>query len=627
MSRESDGLGLYALGEQAWARGELHQAADLLQQACLLLPAHGAAHHLLGKAVAASGDDQRAEALQQRSCDLDPGLGWNWFALAELQEQRQQWGDAAGAYRRALLALPQEGWIETLAIRAAQRQVLGGEDLCKGLGPRSYRLWCEQLEPRFPSELVPVRQRWLVLGSGEHLDSPLPLEGWVVLLGSGCVLRSRALQALEAWLLQGWCCDHPQLITADEDELDANGQRCNPWFKPASLAESSWSTPWMESFSAWSCAWLRLNGFDSPPGSPEERDEWIWAALRHHPKHGHVPRVLVHRRQGGAVEMDPLSRCSRLKRHLNLLGEAIATVQPHPLGGAGFNLEWAIPKALRCTVIVPTRNCADLLQACLSSCEQTTAGGSVELEWLVVDNGSDQPELAQLLSEWRQRLGGRMRVFSDPRPFNWSALNNQAALQSSAELLLFLNNDVQASQPGWLRAMAAQAMRPAVGCVGAVLLYPDGAIQHAGVVVGLAGGVEHAYRHQDPAHWIHRGRSQFLSDWGAVTGACMMLRRELFVRSGGFDPALPVEYNDIDFCLRLGAHGYRHVVTPQAVLIHRECASRNPKDSRTATPAHSLMQRRWGKRLENPLPWWPEAVSAFYSDGRPLAFDQLKENL
>lgn len=380
----------------------------------------------------------------------------------------------------------------------------------------------------------------------------------------------------------------------------------------------------MESFTAWSCAWLRLNGFDSPPGSPEEREEWIWTALRHHPRHGHVPNVLVHRRQGEAVAMDPLSRCSRLKRHLTLLGEAIATVQPHPYGGTGFKLEWAIPQALRCTAIVPTRNRADLLQACLSSCERTTAGGSVELEWMVVDNGSDQPELAQLLSQWRERLGPRMRWFSDPRPFNWSALNNQAALQSSAELLLFLNNDVQASQPGWLSAMAAQAMRPAVGCVGAVLLYPDGAIQHAGVVVGLAGDVEHAYRHQDPAHGIHRGRSQFLSDWGAVTGACMMLRRELFVRSGGFDPALPVEYNDIDFCLRLGAHGYRHVVTPQAVLTHRECASRNPEDSPTASPARSLMQKRWGKRLQNPLPWWPEAVSWNCGDGRPRGLDQLE---
>ena len=226
MNPESEGLALYTLGEQAWARRELDQAAALLQQACALLPAHGAAHHLLGKAMAALGDLQRAEALQQRSCDLDPGLGWNWFALAELQEQRQRWGDAAAAYRRALGALPQEGWIETLAIRAIQRQVLGGEDLCQGLGPRSYRHWCEQLEPRLPSELVPVRQQWMVLGCGEQLSSPLPIDGWLVLLGSGCMLRSRALQALEAWMLQGLSSDHPQLITADEDELDADGERC-----------------------------------------------------------------------------------------------------------------------------------------------------------------------------------------------------------------------------------------------------------------------------------------------------------------------------------------------------------------------------------------------------------------
>ena len=618
-----EGLELYVRGEQAWSRGEVSQAATLLQQACDRLPEHAAAHHLLGKAMAELGDDQRAEALQQRSCELDPGLGWNWFALAELLEQRRQWGNAAVVFRQALAALPQEGWIEELSIRAHHREVLGGEDLAQGLGPNAYRHWCEQLEPRLPSDLVPVRQQWVVLGPGEPLKALLPLDGWIVVLGSGCVLRPRALQALEAWLLQRPPCDQPQLVSADEDELDSRGHRCNPWFKPASLAESSWSTPWLESFTAWSCAWLRLKGFAPPPSDPQEPTAWIWTALRAHPRHSHFPTVLVHRHQGVACSPDPLSQCSQVKRHLELLGERIATVQPHPLRRGGFRLEWALPKGLRCTVIVPTRNRADLLQACLSSCEQTNADGRVELEWIVVDNGSDQAELAELLVAWRERLGVRMRWLSDSRPFNWSVLNNQAAQLSSAELLLFLNNDVEAARPGWLTAMAAQAMRPVVGCVGAVLLYPDGAIQHAGVVVAMAGGAEHAYRHQNPSHAIHRGRSAFLSDWGAVTGACMMIKRELFERSGGFDPALPVEFNDIDFCLRLGTLGFRHVVTPEAVLIHRECESRNPEESPTAAAAHALMRRRWGQRLQHPSPWWPEAASSLCCDGRPQGLEQL----
>lgn len=104
----------------------------------------------------------------------------------------------------------------------------------------------------------------------------------------------------------------------------------------------------------------------------------------------------------------------------------------------------------------------------------------------------------------------------------------------------------------------------------------------------------------------------------------MMLQRELFVRSGGFDPALPVEYNDIDLCLRLGVHGYRHVVTPEAVLIHRESESRNPENSPTAAAAHRLMQRRWGPRLQDPGPWWPQAASALSPDGRPREFDQIE---
>ena len=617
------GLELYAQGKQAWALGDLTLARQLLEQACALMPAHGAAHHLLAKSLALLGDSGKAEALQRRSCELDPRLGWNWFALAEHLENRQLWADASAAYQRAFEALPQESWIQQLAIHASQKDVLGGEDLSQGLGPQAYRHWCEQLEPRFPSALVPVRQSWVVIRSGDRLENPLPLDGWLVLLGSLCVLRPQSLQALEAWLEQRSHLLKPQLITADEDVLDSQGIRCDPWFKPATLAESSWSTPWLESFTAWSCAWLRHQGLATIPSNSANREAWIWAALRAHPRHAHVPSVLVHRRPGDGESCgnDRFQQANNLKYHLEQLGEQIIHVNPHSGRHQGFDLEWAVPKEARCTAIVPTRNRADLLHACLNSCEQTTAGGAVQLDWIVVDNGSEQAEMADLVAAWQQRLGDRFRVLSDPRPFNWSSMNNQSVRHSSADLLLFINNDVEARHRGWLEEMASQAMRPAVGCVGAILLYPSGLIQHAGVVVAMASGAEHAYRYQHQSHQIHRGRSEFLSDWGAVTGACLMVRRELFVRSGGFDTALPVEYNDIDFCLRLGDLGYRHVVSPNAVLIHYECESRDPLTSRTAASALALMQARWGHRLRDPTPWWPEAVSQFYWDGRPRGLD------
>ena len=156
-----------------------------------------------------------ADALQQLGSACDPRLGWKPFALAELLEQRGAWAEAAEAYR----------------------QVLEGENLRFGLGPMAYPFWIEQLEPRLPPALEPLHQPWLVLHSVQSGEGPLPVQGWLVLLGPGVRLRPRALQALEQWLLQvALSGPAPDLLSSDEDRLDANGQRCDPWFKPATLA-------------------------------------------------------------------------------------------------------------------------------------------------------------------------------------------------------------------------------------------------------------------------------------------------------------------------------------------------------------------------------------------------------
>jgi GT2 family glycosyltransferase len=639
MSRTGDhrALELYARAERMLAGAAAAEALPLLEEACRLLPAHGAAHHLLGKAYGQCGLMQEAERLQRRSWELDPSIGWNGFALAELLEQRQAWSEAAALYGLALERLPQEGWIREKALACRQRGLLGGEDLREGLGPQAYRLWCEQLEPRLPSALGPLEQPWLLLPAGSSGDGPLPVQGWLVLLGAGAELRPQALQALEAWLSDpsAWHADPrlqqasrllqrpavgpaADLLTVDEDRRNADGLRCDPWFKPAVLAESSWSTPWLGSFSAWRLSWLRHHGLGWPPVDPLERWAWIWRALALRPSHGHVPRVLVHVQAAAAPGPSRIEQAALLQAHLRAAGEAVQAVRPDPGGRDGFALEWALPAGLRCTAIVPTRDRADLLEQCLLSVEASTAGAAVALDWIVVDNGSSEPELAALLHRWRQHLGSRFQVIRDDSAFNWSLLNNRAAQASQADLLLFLNNDIEAGGRGWLEAMAAQAIRPVIGCVGAVLTYPDGTLQHAGVVIGLHGGADHAYRSLPVNHAVHRGRSAYLSDWGAVTGACLMVKRSLFQSAGGFDPALPVEFNDVDFCLRLGQLGYRHVVDPRAQLVHHESQSRDALGSRTASAALERMASRWQGRMATTAPWWPAACSQADPDGRAL---------
>jgi len=615
------GLALYAQGQQALEAGDASRAHTLLSQACTQLDDHGAAHHLLGKAKALLGQFGPAEALQQRSCELDPSIGWNWFALAELRQRSGRWADAARAYEQALAVLPDQRWIAAKALGCRHRALVGGEDLSQGLGPAAYQYWCDQLEGRWPSELVPLQQAWQVLPAGH--SCPLPVQGWLIVLGSGSVLRPQARQALEA-LLISWELEQPDLISADEDVLDGAGLRHDPWFKPAQLHESSWSTPWLESISVWRCSWLREQQLPPPPAEPARRLGWVLQALARRPRHRHAPLILVHQQRGSTPALEPPAAAALLQAHLQQGGEAITAVTPHPSRPTGFVLQWALPQALRCTAIVPTCDRSDLMAQCLESVSASCERSPVELHWLVVDNGSTEPALASLLAQWQARLGDRLRVLRDAQPFNWSQLNNAAAQHCTSELLLFLNNDIEAQQPGWLETMAAQAQRPAVGCVGAALLYPDGTLQHAGVVVGMHFGADHAYKGLPRDHGVHRGRSSYLSDWGAVTGACLMVRRDLFERLGGFDPALPVEFNDVDFCLRLAQLGYRHVIDPAATLIHHESQSRDASGSLTAGPALALMQRRWMGRLANPSPWWPQACAPHCSDGRPMGLDLIQ---
>jgi GT2 family glycosyltransferase len=306
-------------------------------------------------------------------------------------------------------------------------------------------------------------------------------------------------------------------------------------------------------------------------------------------------------------------------------GEHVQLVTPHPQQPGCFLLEWALPAAQRCRVVIPTRDRSDLLEACLQSLWRTRGLGrlALELEIMVVDNGSEELSTQELFQRWRLKLGERFVVLRDPRRFNWSALNNAAALGAESELLLFLNNDIEALEPGWLDVLAAQALRPAVGCVGAVLLYPDRSIQHAGVVVGMHGGADHAYSRLSYPCRAHRGRAQLLTTWGAVTGACMMVKRSLFEKVGGFDEAFPVEFNDVDFCLRLAQLGYRHVVVPEAVLLHHESQSRDARASTTAADALTRLQVLWNARLKHPSPWWPPACAPNFPDGRPIGLEPL----
>ena len=223
------------------------------------------------------------------------------------------------------------------------------------------------------------------------------------------------------------------------------------------------------------------------------------------------------------------------------------------------------------TIVIPTRDRAALLQNCLRTLADFTDYPNYDV--VIVDNGSTQKAALRLIDRYRNKPS--FQVISRPGPFNFSSLCNDGARCSQAEILVFLNNDVELFDRGWLRSLVDWAAQPDVGAVGAKLLFPNGTIEHAGVVLGHGGIAGHLYEGMPASEPGYLAQLTSPRRIAAVTGACLAVQRVKFEAVGGFDSEnLPIDLNDIDLCLKLGERGWSNVWTPHCVLYHRQSASR-----------------------------------------------------
>lgn len=293
----------------------------------------------------------------------------------------------------------------------------------------------------------------------------------------------------------------------------------------------------------------------------------------------HVPDILY--RQSVVVEAAPQRACQAVADHLQRLGSP-ALVRPLPEGGR--DVRFPVPSASRVAVIIPTKNRHDLLRQCLDALGRTVPRQLADV--YVIDHESDDPETLAYL----RGLDGA--VLRHEGPFNFSRMMNQAVARLSrpASHYLFLNNDTESLRPGWLEHMLGLAGRADVGAVGALLLYPDGRVQHAGAVVGLHYAADHAPKAGSMGEPGMLSPSMLTTrEQGAVTGACLLVRAEVFHQVGGFDPRFAVGFGDTDFCLRVRARGYKVLLDAQATLLHHESATRK-------TDPHPLDTQRFRAR-------------------------------
>ena len=390
-------------------------------------------------------------------------------------------------------------------------------------------------------------------------------------------LGKTALQRLSAAVAAA--PDAP-VIYGDEDQIDANGRRFAPWFKPdfgddLFLCQNGFGRAVFFKKAA-------LQGLTLP--SAAGLDEGIYAAALevtlasgHDPLH--CPGILVH--AGGDPAVSPRTRVlylagstrrqiaeSFVARRASLAGAKVEG--PDPLGF--LRLRHPLPDPLPLvSIVIPTRDRKDLLEACINSLDRATSYRNKEV--IILDNDSEEPETKAYFASLSQRSD--IRILPAPGPFNYPRLINLGASQARGEFLMTLNNDIEAFEPDWLNELVSQASRPGVGLVGCLLLYPDQTVQHAGVIVGLSGVAGHMYADAAPDDPGHAGRIYVTQDLSAVTGACQLMRRALFERLGGLDERhLAVAYNDIDFCLRVREAGLRVIYTPHARLLHHHSASR-----------------------------------------------------
>jgi GT2 family glycosyltransferase len=414
---------------------------------------------------------------------------------------------------------------------------------------------------------------------------------WVGFLDHDDVLEPDALFQNVKWLQDHRDAD---LIYSDEDKLTEQGFDA-PIFKPDWAPDYFLSCNYICHFTLIRCELLReIGGFRSEYDGAQDYDLFL-RIIERTDRIDHIPRVLYHwrrsltstadniRRKPGSLETGRLALEAHLERRKET-GHVTVDWSTH-----AYWIKRPLHEAKKISIIIPVRDRVDLLARCLDSLTSKTSYAPYEI--VVVDNDSQSEDARTYFSQFQHTL---LRYSG---PFNFSAINNFAVEQTDSPWLLFLNNDTEVIDEEWLTLMAEHIQRPELGAVGPKLLYPNDTVQHAGIVVGVGGIAEHAFR-GSPADVPGVCRQlQTTRNYSAVTGACLLTRREVFEEVGGFDEErLPVTFSDVDLCLKMGRAGYRVVYVPYAKLYHHESSTRRPAVEPLET---EVMRERWPDVLKH----------------------------
>jgi len=453
--------------------------------------------------------------------------------------------------------------------------------------------------------ISPLWNDWLV--QFNHALSTEYADDWVMLLRAGDVL---APHALFRFACEALTIPEAAVLYSDDDEVDENKLRGRFRFKPD-----------------WSLSHIRATNFVGNAvvvrGTELSKAGGVRSECCRHGSYDlllrtadlagntdcgklvHIPSVLLHRNERLSTAGKNLHELEEriwnmavLRSHLARNGAEAEVIETQP---GCRRVRYRMPdEPPLVSIIVPTRDAVELTRRCVGSLLEKTTYKNFEI--LIVDNQSADCEALSYLEEIGKNQ--RVRVLRYDYPFNYSAINNMAVRESLGEAICLLNNDTEVITPDWLDEMIGHLMQPGVGIVGAKLYFPNGTIQHGGDLVGVGGVANHAHAYLDQNDPGYCNRAVVAQELSAVTAACMVTWRKLFQRLGGLgELSLPVSFNDVDYCLRVRAAGYRVVWTPHAELYHHESVSRGkdltPEKKRRAAREAAYMRKRWKNELSS----------------------------
>lgn len=396
------------------------------------------------------------------------------------------------------------------------------------------------------------------------------------------------------------------MIYTDSDCVDIDGLRSNPCFKPDWNLDMLYSLDYIDNLCFYRTQRVRdMEGYKSKFEGAEEYELTLQYTHTLIPETIiHISKILYHKYTLNLFE--PSKKIGRISSHKSakkalesLLAKKGCLINDGMIDGLFYiRHPIPIPNPL-VSIIIPTRDQVEIFRVCIESIIEKTAYDNYEI--IVIDNQSEKPETHAYFEEIKSY--SRIKIYQDNRVFNYSILNNNALKYTEGDVIVLLNNDIEIISHNWLEEMVSHAIRPEIGAVGAKLLYPNGKVQHIGVIIGIGGVAGHGQKFIDDDDVGYCYRAAVTHNVSAVTAACLVVRKDIFVQVGGLDENLAVAFNDVDFCLKIRDAGYLNLFTPNAKLFHHESISRGHDDT---SEKHKLflkefdyMQKKWNDKLKN----------------------------